>query len=147
MKLYFIHIYKEYTFLSYFFGISLWVGTWKCMLHMIKLSFLKPGQEDHSSQIFRMLHQSMCICIQCILRWDDAFIVFSLWISFIFPTKEQILRAFLSFFLFIYSYVHTLFGPFLPATPHPSLFPLPPTLPGTTCAAFSLILLKSTHKQ
>jgi hypothetical protein len=37
------------------------------------------------------------------------------------------------FFLFIYSHVHTLFGPFLP--PAPSLCPHPASLPGRTCSA------------
>jgi hypothetical protein len=40
-------------------------------------------------------------------------------------------------YLFIYSYVHTLFRPFLPHTPPstPSFFPPPPSLPGRTCSA------------
>jgi hypothetical protein len=36
--------------------------------------------------------------------------------------------------LFIYSYVHTLFGPFLPLALHPLLLPPPPSLPGRTCS-------------
>jgi hypothetical protein len=44
-------------------------------------------------------------------------------------------NIFLFFSLFIYSYVHTLFGPFLP----PDICPLPlaplPSLPGRTCSA------------
>jgi hypothetical protein len=41
------------------------------------------------------------------------------------------------FFLFIYSYVHTLFGPFLPLTHHPLLLPSPTLLPDRTCSALS----------
>jgi hypothetical protein len=52
-------------------------------------------------------------------------------------------------FLFIYSYVHTLFGPFHPTAPYtlPSLLPLlpPPCLPGGTCSAlFSNFVEKKT---
>jgi hypothetical protein len=40
------------------------------------------------------------------------------------------------FYLFIYSYVHTLFGPFLPLAPRAlPLSPPTPLLPGKTCSA------------
>jgi hypothetical protein len=38
------------------------------------------------------------------------------------PTCHSCVFLFSFFFLFIYSYVHTLFGPFRPATPAPFLF-------------------------
>jgi hypothetical protein len=37
--------------------------------------------------------------------------------------------------LFVYSYVHTLFGPFFPSTPAPSLYPPLPSLPDRICSA------------
>jgi hypothetical protein len=49
--------------------------------------------------------------------------VFFLWVLVI-----ELSEYFIS--LFIYSYVHTLFGRFLPPAPNPSIFPLPPLLPG-----------------
>jgi hypothetical protein len=40
------------------------------------------------------------------------------------------------FFLFVYSHVHTLFGPFLPSIPCPLSLPLPTlSLPGRVCSA------------
>jgi hypothetical protein len=38
------------------------------------------------------------------------------------------------YFLFIYSHVHTLFGPFLPLPTALSLSPQTPLLPGRTCS-------------
>jgi hypothetical protein len=37
---------------------------------------------------------------------------------------------------FIYSYVHTLFGLFIPPAPAPFLSPPHPLLPGRTCTTF-----------
>jgi hypothetical protein len=42
---------------------------------------------------------------------------------------------YISFLLFIYSYVHTLFDPSLPSASHPSLSPQPTSLPGRTYSA------------
>jgi hypothetical protein len=39
------------------------------------------------------------------------------------------------FYLFIYSYVHTLFEPFLPPAPCSLPVPPPPLLPGRSCSA------------
>jgi hypothetical protein len=50
-------------------------------------------------------------------------------------------------FIFLYSYVHTMFGSFILPAPHPLPIPLPPLLPGRTCPALSSILLKRRHKQ
>jgi hypothetical protein len=46
-----------------------------------------------------------------------------------------LLFALVIFLLFIYSDVHTLFGPFLPPASCPLLFPSTPSLPGRTCSA------------
>jgi hypothetical protein len=42
--------------------------------------------------------------------------------------------------------VHTLFGSFLPPAPLPILSPLPHAVPGRSCSAFTLILLKKRDK-
>jgi hypothetical protein len=47
----------------------------------------------------------------------------------------QRLRIIFKIFLFIYSHVHKLFGPFLPPAPHPLPLPVTPLLPGRTCSA------------
>jgi hypothetical protein len=59
-----------------------------------------------------------------------------------------------SFFFFFYSYVHTMFGSFLPPSPHPllypptpSLFPPPPRYQAETVLPLSLILLKRQYTQ
>jgi hypothetical protein len=65
------------------------------------------------------------------------------------PNGTALLSLFMlfPFFLFIYSYVHTLLRSFLPSfpstcpSPHPSRFQAEPVLP------FSPILLKRRHKQ
>jgi hypothetical protein len=53
------------------------------------------------------------------------------------------------FFLFIYSYVHTLFGPSLPPVPPPAypLSPHPPHFQAESILPFSPILLKRRHNQ
>jgi hypothetical protein len=49
------------------------------------------------------------------------------------------------FYLFIHSYVYTLFGPFLPHAPCPFPLPSPLLLPGRTCSAlFSNIVEEKT---
>jgi hypothetical protein len=56
------------------------------------------------------------------------------------------LRSF--FFLFIYSHVHTLFGPFLPPCPLPPLCPPTPSrFQAEPVLPFSPVLLKRRHKQ
>jgi hypothetical protein len=51
-------------------------------------------------------------------------------------------------FLFIYSYVHTFFGPFLSLTPTSSLsLHCPPHFQAESVLPLSLILLKRKHKQ
>jgi acyl-coenzyme A synthetase/AMP-(fatty) acid ligase len=52
---------------------------------------------------------------------------------FFFLAVEEILFYFLNF-LFIYSHVHILLGPFLSPATTSSLYPLP-SLPGRTCSA------------
>jgi hypothetical protein len=52
------------------------------------------------------------------------------------------------YFLFIYSHVHTLFGPFLAPPLHVLSVPLtPPHFQGEPILLLSLILLKRRHKQ
>jgi hypothetical protein len=51
------------------------------------------------------------------------------------PTVEWAFFLSFFYFLFIYSYVHILFGSFLPPAPHPLPFPATPSLPGRTCSA------------
>jgi hypothetical protein len=46
-------------------------------------------------------------------------------------------------FIYLYSYVHTVFGSFLP----PPLFPPPPCYPAETILPLALILLKREYKQ
>jgi hypothetical protein len=45
------------------------------------------------------------------------------------------LKTIVLFFLFIYSHVHTVFGPFLPLAHHPLPLLPSPSLPGRTCSA------------
>jgi hypothetical protein len=53
-----------------------------------------------------------------------------------------------SLFFFIYSYVHTMFGSFLPPLPSaPSLYPPPSRFQAETVVPFSLILLKREYKE
>jgi hypothetical protein len=51
--------------------------------------------------------------------------------DFIFAKEANVF----SFFKFVYSHVHTLFGSFLPPNPAPSLSFPPPLLPGRICSA------------
>jgi hypothetical protein len=59
---------------------------------------------------------------------------------------------FFVFYLLFYSYVHTMFGSFLPPAPtpslppHPSVSPLPPRHPAETILPLSLILMKREYK-
>jgi hypothetical protein len=54
----------------------------------------------------------------------------------------------LLFFIFFYSYVHTMFRSFLPPLlPAPSLSPSPPLYQAETILLLSLILLKRAYKQ
>jgi hypothetical protein len=54
------------------------------------------------------------------------------------PCFAAIIRGAIFFFYFlkfIYSYVHKLFGPFVPPAPYPLSLPPHPSLPERTCSA------------
>jgi hypothetical protein len=51
----------------------------------------------------------------------------------------------INYFFLVYSYVHTLFGPFLPPAPPP--LPLPPRFQAETVLPLCLILLQREYKQ
>jgi hypothetical protein len=63
----------------------------------------------------------------------------TIFLYFLSPFKCVVLEAlfffFFAFLKFIYSFVHTLFGPFLPPDPFSLSLPLTPSLPGRTCSA------------